>query len=289
LSAPSLPQLLVGPWSLDPTVIVPTAAGALAYLWGALRVRRGWPLRRSLAFLAGLAAILVALQSGIDAYDGQLLSVHMVQHLILLVVAPVLLLLGQPARLALLALPGRGRRRLGRSLSGLRPYVVPLACLALFYAVVFGTHVPAFYDATLTHPALHDGEHALYLGAALLLWWPVLGGDPAPSRRLNGFLQLAYVVAAMLPMETVGAYLSRAPSLFYPAYAGPARALGVSALNDQANAGAVMWVGSGFVMVLVVLWSAMAAMVEEERRQQARDRYAAPAERVGPIETGGLR
>jgi putative copper resistance protein D len=259
------------------------------YLAGGRRSRRGWPLRRTLCFLAGIGSVWVALESGVDAYDDALLSVHMVQHLILLVVAPVLLLCGQPTLLVLRAVHPSARWRLGRWLVSLRPLTQPLACLLVFYVVVFGTHVPAFYDATLGHPVLHDTEHALYLLAGLLLWWPVLGADPAPSRRLSGLLQLAYILAAMLPTEIVGAYLSRATTLAYPPYGPASRAVSASPLVDQANAGAIMWVCGGVVMVAVVLWSSMHAMVQEERRLQAQEAYGAPARPPGQLGPGGTR
>ncbi|HWF51761.1 MAG TPA: cytochrome c oxidase assembly protein, partial [Solirubrobacteraceae bacterium] len=102
-------------------------------------------------------------------------------------------------------------------------------------------------------------------------WWPVLDGDPVPAHRLGGLGRLVYVLAAMLPMTVVGAYLDRHSSLVYPLYAAPAHALGISALADQAQAGAIMWVVGGTVMVAVGLWAAMTALVEEERRQRARE------------------
>jgi putative membrane protein len=288
LTPPSVPGLLISHWSLSPEITAYGSAVAALYLVGVRLSRRAWPLYRTLSFLAGIGAVWVATESGIDTYDDQLLSVHMVQHLILLVIAPVLLLYGSPALLALRVVPPRTRVRLGRSLVALRPLTHPIGCLLGFYLVVGGTHVPAFYEATLTHPVLHDAEHALYVFSGLLLWWPVLGADPAPSRRLNGLLQLGYIIAAMLPMEVVGAYLSRAPTLLYPPYGPASRAAGASPLVDQANAGAIMWVCGGVVMVAIVLWSSMRAMVQEERRLQAQEAYA-PSRGPGPTQPGGVR
>jgi cytochrome c oxidase assembly factor CtaG len=241
------------------------------------------------AFLAGLFSILVALQSGVDSLDDQLLSVHMVQHVILLEIAPVLLLAGRPTALALGSLPTSPRRRLGRLLSRARRLTMPFACLGVFFVVVLGTHLPAFYNATLSQPLLHDAEHLLYLIAGVLMWWPVLGDDPASGRRLNGFLQLVYVIVAMLPMELIGAFLSRQPTLFYAAYRVPSRSLGISAVIDQQHAGAIMWVAGGTVMVAVVLWSAMRALIEEDRRQQVRDHYAGEMEPSKPAAGGRAR
>lgn len=278
MSPPPIPSLLWSHWELSWGLDAEALIVAGLYLWATRRVRRGWPARRTLSFLAGLGAILVALQSGIGAFDDRLLSVHMVQHLVLLQLAPILLLGGRPARLALLALPPTQRQRIGRRLPHLGRPASAVLGLGAFAAVVLGTHLPSFYDATLRHPVLHQAEHGLYLLCGLLLWWPVIGDDPAASRRLNGFGQLAYIVVAMLPMALIGAYLSRAPTLFYPAYAAPARALGTSAVIDQQHAGAIMWVAGGTLMVAVVLWTAMRAMIEDERRQRTRDLYAAGGE-----------
>jgi putative membrane protein len=147
----------------------------------------------------------------------------------------------------------------------------PLVCLAVFSAVVVATHLPAFYEATLRHPALHDAEHALYLLAGVLLWWPLLDADPVPAHRLSGFGRLVYLLATMPAMAIVGAYLNRHLALVYPSYGPPARSMGISAVVDQQQAGAIMWVAGSAVVIAVGLWAAIAALVAEERRQQARE------------------
>jgi cytochrome c oxidase assembly factor CtaG len=103
------------------------------------------------------------------------------------------------------------------------------------------------------------------------LWWPLLDGDPVPAHRLGGLGRIVYMLAAMPAMALVGAYLNRHPSLVYPAYGPPARALGISAVVDQQQAGAIMWVAGSAIMTAVGLWSALSALVAEERRQQARE------------------
>jgi putative membrane protein len=155
-----------------------------------------------------------------------------------------------------------------------RPYLGPLPSLAFFSVVILLTHVPSFYDATLRHAALHDFEHSLYLFTGVLLWWHVLDGDPVPSHRLGGLAKLGYMIVAMLPMAIVGAYLNRHATLVYPPYGPPARTLGISALGDQAQAGAIMWVVGDTIMVAVGLWASLASMVAVERRQQRREARA---------------
>jgi putative membrane protein len=271
VSAPSLPSLLVSHWALSPTVAVPAIALGGLFLNASRRVTGLWPVRRTASFLAGIGCVLVALQSGVDAYDDQLLSVHMIQHMLLLIAAPPLLLAGRPLILALRSLSPRRRVLLAGLLGRTRGATAPLPALAVFAASVLLTHLPSFYGATLRHPVLHDGEHALYLAVGLVMWSPMLDGDPVARHRLNGLGKLVYLIAAMMPMALVGAYLNRHATLFYPAYGPPAHALGISALDDQAQAGAIMWVGGGVVMTAVGLWCAMAAMVAEERRLATRE------------------
>ena len=281
-AAPSLLQLVVSHWELaNPSLdtMVPTILSAYAaalYLYGVTRVRRraSWPWRRTASFLAGLLVVLVALESGIDAYDDRLLSVHMVQHMLLLLVAPGLLLAGQPLLLLVRASPAGRRASAGRRLVRIGRRIHPLGCLAFLWVAILGTHLPAFYDLTLRDQAVHDTEHAVYLLAGLLVWWPLLDVDPAVGRRLSGFGRLAFAVAAMPPMALVGAYLDRNSTLVYAPYGFTSPALGVNPLADQAQAGAIMWVGGGTLLTVVGLWMAWRALAEEERRQVRRERQA---------------
>ena len=284
MSAPTLTRLLLSHWKLDWSLSLEAAVAVGVYLWGTQRVRGSWPLRRTLCFLSGIACVAVALESGIDAYDDQLLSVHMVQHLILLLLAPLLLLGGRPVILALRALPSGGRRGLAGGLSRLRRIAGPWQGLALYFAVVGVTHLAWFYDATLTHPLLHDTEHGLYLVVGALLLWPILDGDPLPSQRLGGLGKLIYVLAAMLPMAVIGAYLNRHTTVVYAPYGSAGRALGLSPVRDQAEAGAIMWVAGNTMMVVIGLWATMATLLGEERRLRIRESRSGGAALGTPAE-----
>ncbi|MBV9716627.1 MAG: cytochrome c oxidase assembly protein [Solirubrobacterales bacterium] len=276
MSAPALPALLVSQWQPTAAIALPALAAGGLYAGATRRVRERWPRRRTLSFVAGVGCVIVALQSGIARYDDQLLAVHMVQHMLLLLAAPLLLLGGRPWILLLSALAPEQRRPLARALQRTRAYTAPVPALACFSAVVVLTHLPAFYDAALRSPALHAVEHGLYLLAGMLMWSPLIDGDPAPRHRLSGLGRLVYLIVAMMPMAVVGAYLNRHATLLYPAYGPTARALGISALDDQAQAGAIMWVLGDVIMVAVGLWAALAAMLAEERRQLAREARTVP-------------
>jgi putative membrane protein len=280
------PLLLVSQWSPAPAVDVAALLAAGLYGVGVRLVRGRWPARRTVSFMAGLVCLLVALQSGIDGLADRRLSVHMVQHMLLLLIVPVLLLGGRPVILLLRALPPPQRRRLVDVLQRTRAVTHPLVCLAFFYAVVLLTHLPAFYDATLRQPALHDLEHALYLLAGLLMWWPLLDVDPVPAHRLGGLARLSYAIATMPAMALVGAWLDRHQTIVYSAYAAPARSLHISALTDQANAGAIMWVAGNTVMAAAGLCVAVSALRAEERRLAARE-SAHPAAGISEVPGGG--
>ena len=271
MSTPDLLALLWRHWQPSFGLDVQGACLGLLYLLAARRVRHGWPALRTASFLLGIACALIALQSGLDTLDTRLLSAHMIQHLLLIEVAPLLLLGGRPALLALQALPPSRRPALAGALRRLQPLTGAVPCLIVYSTVVLGTHVPAVQDATARSPLLHEAEHAGYLLAGLLLWWPMVDGDPVPAHRLSGFGRLVYAMAAMAPMELLGAYLNRQTDVVYSVYAASAHALHISAVVDQQRAGAIMWAGSGMIMVIVGVWQALAALVAEERRQQARE------------------
>lgn len=265
---PALPPLLWHDWHPQVGPLLDATAAATLYLLAARRAP-GWPVWRSGIFLAGVAVVVVALCSGLDAWDDRLLSAHMIQHMLLLEVGPLLLLLGAPDALALRALPAPQGRAVLRAGDRLGVLTHPLVALAILWLVVLGLHWRPVFVATLHDATLHDLAHLSFLIAGLACFRPLHGGDPRPSRRLGAIGRLAYVMAAMVPMGIVGSYLSRGTTVIYPPYAAWPHALA-----DQARAGAIMWVGSSLLMTAVALGSAAAALREAERRQLARDRYA---------------
>ena len=229
------------------------AAGAL-YGRAARRVRR-WPGWRTACFLAGLAAVALAL-IGLDAAAHRTLRAHMLQHLLLVFAAAPLLVLGSPGALALRA-SGRRLRRVLRAPALAHP-AIGFAALATTMAV---THVSRIYDAALAHPALHVAEHVAYLGAAVLFWRPVLGADPVPARP-GAVGRLLYLMLASGPLSLVGVAMA---SSHVPWYAPYAQRPG--ALADQHAAGELMWVGGGLALAGITVLCVWAALRREHERR----------------------
>jgi putative copper resistance protein D len=272
--APSFPGVLLA-WTFDPLPIVGVAIAAAAYWWALRRVTVAHPENppsrwRTAAFMTGLAAIGVALVSPIEAYEGVLFSVHMAQHMLLELVAAPLLLLGAPVTLALRAASPSVRSGL---LSVLHSRVVavisfPLLAWLLFAAVNWGWHFSTLYNDALESDPLHYLQHATFLGAALLFWWPVVAADPA-RWRLPHPARLFYLFLAMPQNSFLGVALMGASSVLYPHYATVVREWGPTALADQNIGGILMWV-VGDVAFLVGMAAVVAAWVRQEDRRTAR-------------------
>jgi putative membrane protein len=212
----------------------------------------------------------VALVSPIEAYEGQLFSVHMVQHMLLELVAAPLLLLGAPVTLALRAASPSVRRRLLSVLHSRGVSIVsfPLLAWVLFAAVNWGWHLSALYDEALESQALHYLQHASFLAAAVLFWWPVIGADPS-RWRLPYPVRLFYLFLAMPQNSFLGVALMSAPAVLYSHYLTNLRAWGPTALADQTMGGILMWV-VGDVVFLLAMGCVVAAWVRHEDRRTAR-------------------
>jgi putative membrane protein len=271
---PELPGVLVA-WSIDPLPIAAAAVAAIAYLTFAGSVAAAHPANRpagwrTAAFLGGLGAILLALVSPIETYEGQLFSVHMVQHMLLELVAAPLLLLGAPVTLALRVARPSVRRRLLAVLHSRVVAVIsfPLLAWLLFAAVNWGWHLSTLYNDALENPLLHYAQHASFLAAALLFWWPVVGADPS-RWRLPYPVRLFYLFLAMPQNSFLGVALMSAPTVLYRHYLTNLRPWGPTSLADQSIGGILMWV-VGDVVFLVAMGSVVAAWVRHEDRRTAR-------------------
>ncbi|HEX6128043.1 MAG TPA: cytochrome c oxidase assembly protein [Candidatus Limnocylindria bacterium] len=295
---PRLPGVLLA-WSLDPLPLLSVALAAGAYLWavgrlGAASTRSPHPRWRTLSFMGGLLTIVLALNSPIEAYEGVLFSVHMIQHMLLELVAAPLLLLGAPVTLALRVAPPSVRHRLLAILHSRVAAVLsfPLLGWLVFAGVNWGWHFSTLYDQALENAALHYFQHATFLAAALLFWWPVIGADPS-RWRLQYPVRLFYLFLAMPQNSFLGVALMSASSVLYPHYLSNLRTWGPTALADQSVGGILMWVG-GDIVFLAAMGAVVAAWVRHEDRRTARldarmDAEAARLQAEAPLPAQELR
>jgi putative membrane protein len=250
-------------WTWDPGVLL--TLGAIAVWYGLgwrhwVRRSRARPARwRAAAFYSGVVLIVLALLSPIGTYDVQSFALHMLQHMLLVVGAAPLLLLGAPLLALLWGLPEQERRGLGRLLRRETPLhglgttlTHPLVSGTLFLTVFGVWHIPALYDAAQGRTLIHDLEHALFLATAILFWWPVIhpGGG---ARRLSSLGAMAYLVPPMLEGTVVGALLTFAPQPLYTTYRASSGFAGLSTIEDQQLAGLIMWLPSGLIYLGAIL------------------------------------
>jgi cytochrome c oxidase assembly factor CtaG len=259
-------------WMFDPTVVAALLASGALYLRGVRRVRR--PDRklanRAACFLGGLAVIWVALQSPIDTYADTRLSVHMVQHLLLTMVAAALLVLGAPVTLALRASTPAFRRRWLLPLLRSRPVrllTAPQVAWAQFALVLWASHFSPLYEAAVRNDGVHALEHLLYVASAVLFWSPVAGVDPSP-KRLSHPARLLYLFLAMPQTSFLGLAMWGADRVLYPAYQA---ALGPATLDDQRLAGTIMGSAGMFVMVPALGLVLLDWLAREEREAARTD------------------
>jgi putative membrane protein len=273
---PTLGRLL-GTWTLDPVLLGVCVAAMSLYVWGMVRSRRGWPVWRLASFTCGLLVLLLAVTTGIDEYADELLSIHVLEHLLLILAAPALILWGAPVRLALSACPPAGRHTIARLLRGrwARLLTRPACGFALFTLVVLGTHLTGVYEAALRNQTLHACEHAAYFWSGMLFLLPLLAADPIP-RPPGAITRFSWLMAAMVVMSVPAGVFLFYGRVLYPFYLAPARVLHTSALSDQRAAGMIMLVAGGVAMGALAIVVAMGAMIAEERRQRRRDAYLPP-------------
>lgn len=266
---------LLTSWSWRLEVLILLGGLGTMYVAGWTRLRRhastDASVGRLVAHLAGLLALVAALLSPIDALADRLLTMHMVQHELLTMIAPPLLLLGNPLVVSLWALGRRPRRRLGALLAPggwirrvLGPVTSMPVALPIYATVLWGWHLPAAYQAALGSDVLHDLEHLSFFVAGLLFWWPIVNPAPYLRRPSYGF-RLLYIAAAvgvtMVPAMVVGVFVRQ---VLYPHYAAAPSVWGLTARDDQALGWGVMGVVDGLAYVIAFLAVVMRMAMHEE-------------------------
>lgn len=262
-------------------------AGIGGAYWAAVRRQReatGSPVprRRRASFVVGLLAMWAALDWPIDDLgDGSLLSVHMVQFLLLSVVAPAFLLRGCTPWLVEAALAGPRRLAVAQALRA------PLFAWLIVSAILVGSHVPAVVDLYLTQDLVHLSMHAAWLASGVVLWWPVLVPQSV-ARPLPPAAQIGYLFMQSLAAIIPAAFLTFSARLVYPAYARLPKPAGIDAMADQQLAGVLMKIGGG-----LLLWIAIAVIFfrwARDEEQRTSPRSVEPLERGTPAraQPGGV-
>jgi putative membrane protein len=252
------------PWSISYVVTVVLFLVACAYFRGWLRLRGRspnlilpWQLA---AFMSGMLALWMVLGSPLRTLHHELLSIHMVDHVLLMAVAPPLILLGAPLRSFVHALPQRfvraasagflswsPMRQLGRRLGHVLGN--PLFCWLAAVIALIGWHIPAAFELAMRSNAWHEFEYACFFGTGLLFWWPVIRPWPAVASSLR-WSTVLYLFFATFPCDMLSAFLTFCDRVVYPFYLSGNQRFGISPLQDQEYAGALMWVCVTFIYLV---------------------------------------
>ncbi len=264
-------------WSIPPAATFVIVLSACVYLRGWWLLRRvGVPFLppwRAAAFLLGLFSLWIALASPMDVFNGFVLTAHMLQHMLLMMVAPPLILLGAPLIPMVRGLPIFAAReyagpflnwsvakQIGRALTN------PIVASLLMGVAMFAWHTPRLYELALRSSSWHQVEHTCFLLASLIFWWPVV--QPWPSRaQWPRWAMVPYLLVADLQNTVLSAILTFSDRVLYPSYSAAPRLFGFSALEDQVAAGAIMWVVGSLAFVIPAIVIAVQCLSRSPSRK----------------------
>jgi putative membrane protein len=293
------PDRLLDAWKADPWVLIAALVAGWLYARGighlnemGTRTGRG-PLvgpARIAAFSAGLLTLVLALSSPLDTATATIFSAHMIQHVLLVAVAPPLILLGLPTTVFLNGVP-RGWRRplatLPHRIPGLAVLLGVLTMPAVAWLVHAGTlwawHIPWLYDAAVQNERLHAVEHATFVITAFLYWWTIVPAGAHTRNALGPAMGILSVFAMGMQSAALGIILTFWSTPIYPVYVGRSELWHISALSDQRLAGLIMWIPAGSVYVVAALMLLRSWFQEEREDEERQERIAVEALAV-PIE-----
>jgi len=253
-------QQALASWSIPPYFTAAVILTGVVYVRGFRRLHALMPTRfprlRLFAFMGGLGTLLVAIASPLAAFDDLLLQVHMVQHMLLMFVAPPLLLLGAPQIPLLRGLPARVAKRVARPLlksrevlgiSGVLTY--PVVCWLALAIATWTWHAPGPYQLALRSEGWHEFEHWCFIAAAMLFWWPVV--QPWPSKaRWPRWTMVPYLLLGDVQNNVLSAILTFSDRVIYPYYGSVPRIAELTPLDDQIAAGVIMWVPGSLLFLI---------------------------------------
>jgi len=235
-------------WSIHPSTVIGIAALGAIYLWRGRYASAGESLSgaRKLSFFAGLFVMFASLNGPIhDLSDDYLFSAHMVQHLLLTLAMPPLLIAGVPGWMLRPLLRNRTIAAIARRITK------PVFCFVAFNIVIAAWHIPDLYNAAMANHNIHIVEHLMFMTAAVLMWWPLM--SPLPELpRLAYPGQMLYCFLMSIPMSITAVYITMADRILYPAYAAAPRVTWLTPMDDQMLGGLIMWVPGGLVFALIM-------------------------------------
>ncbi len=263
---------------VHPSVVLGIVGLALLYTLVAARMRRAVPPRQVAAFAAALVALFFALNGPVDALaDDRLFIAHMLQHLLLALVMPPLLLLGTPGWMLRPLLRRPGVWRLGKVITD------PLLAFVLYNSFLAVIHTPPVFECMVRDEGVHICVHVLLMVAGTIMWWPLL--SPLPELpRLAYPAQTLYLFLLLIPMAAVSAPITLAPDVIYPWYLEGPHPWGLTPLADQVLGGLLMWVGAGlyFMSVFSMMFFRWAQREDRDEPLAGRPVAAARLTRVIP-------
>jgi putative membrane protein len=278
------------PISLALTLLFEAYRYLLAWVPLRLISRTAIPTWRAASFFLGLLLIWAACGSSLAAYDHSFLTVHMIKHLLLMTVAPALILLGEPIRVVWMGLPAFGRRVFRRVLrrSALRRFARmmprPVFCWTFSAMTLVAWHLPTLFALGMRSETWHTVEQISFFSAGLLFWWPVIQPWPNPSTGPR-WSMLLYLFLATLPCDILSGFLAFSDRVAYPVYFSTPRLFGISALEDQQCAAALMWTCVTFIYLVpaaILCSKLLAPRTSPEHDSQPAHFSAGPVPRSAP-------
>jgi putative membrane protein len=288
-------QAVLRSWSIPPVITLALTLTALTYLRGAWLLRRaGYPYLpawRIGSFALGLFSLWFALASPLDTFSPFVLTAHMLQHMMLMMVAPPLILLGGPLLPVVRGIPRFAAREFaGPFLNWPRAERIgvvvtnPAVSLLLFGTVMFAWHVPAPYELALRSSSWHLVEHACFFFVSLIFWWPVI--QPWPSRaQWPRWAMVPYLVIADLQNTALSAVLVFSDKILYPSYASAPSLFGFTPQEDQAAAGAMMWVVGSLAFIVPAVLIAIQCLSRGRPAPESVEGHGSTARGIMPSDT----
>jgi putative membrane protein len=256
-------------WTFEPGVVISLALFAAMYavgvwrLWRSAGVGKGISRRQVALFAAGWLALIAALVSPLDALSDDLLSAHMVQHELLMLVAAPLIAFSSPLLAILWCVRTSRTARTSRTVHVIDRVAAPAFVFLLHAFALWIWHLPSLYDAALEHEAVHGAQHICFFGSACLFWFGMLHGRYG---RLGYGAAVIYIFATAMHSGVLGALLTMAPYPWYRDYLATTSAWGYTPLEDQQVAGLIMWIPASIVFLIASLGFLAAWLRESERR-----------------------